>query len=111
EFGSPPVEHDIQAAMPGEPEAHDAYGPPPSWFQEYVPALPFTSGKWWRSGVWYGELDFVVWHRTRPQRRILGLDNSIIGIEFHETLNQEGKQLGVQPGARATLGYLLCRDI
>lgn len=96
----------------GEGEGEEThYGPPASWFEDYTQALPFTSGSWWRSGIWYGELDFVVWHRTRPQKRLLGLDNSGVGIEFHETLNQEGKAFGVEPGARATLGYLLCRDM
>ena len=75
------------------------------------PALPFSSGAWWRDGCWYGIFDFVVWDRTRPMPLILGRDVVPGGRRFHKTLDKQGTQLPLEPGGRATLGYFLDRDI
>ncbi|HEY2882029.1 MAG TPA: hypothetical protein VGJ15_06335, partial [Pirellulales bacterium] len=43
-------------------------------------AFPYTSSYWWRNGCWYGDFDFVVWNRTRPFGRVLGIDASAVGV-------------------------------
>ncbi|HEY2762070.1 MAG TPA: hypothetical protein VGI75_15035 [Pirellulales bacterium] len=75
------------------------------------PAYPYSSGYWWRNGCWYGDFDFVVWNRTQPLSRVLGVDASPAGILFRDRLNKHGSQLPLEPGGRATIGYLLNRDI
>ncbi len=74
-------------------------------------AYPFSSGNWWRNGCWYGDFDFVIWNRTQPFSRVLGIDTSNIGVPFNDDLNKHGNQLPLEPGARGTLGYILCRDL
>ncbi len=74
-------------------------------------AYPWSSGTWWRDGCWYGDFDFVVWGRSKPLGRVIGLDASGIGMAFRDQLNKKGNQLPIEPGARGTLGYILCRDV
>jgi hypothetical protein len=76
------------------------------------PAYPYTSGHWWRNGAWYGEVDFLVWHRSRARPGTLGVDTSTnVGIGADVNLNRHGTSLGVEPGGQATLGYFIDRDI
>ncbi len=81
------------------------------------PAYPFTSGNWWHNGCWYAASDFVVWHRTRPFGLVLGFDDSfeppvetIVFFPIPE-LNKNQTSLGVEPGNRTTIGYMLMRDL
>jgi hypothetical protein len=74
-------------------------------------AYPWSSGTWWRDGCWYGDFDFVIWNRSQPFSRILGIDASRVGVEFKDNLNKHGNQLPLEPGARGTLGYILDRDV
>jgi hypothetical protein len=77
--------------------------------------FPASSGYWWRNGCWYGEFDFLVWHRTEPASRNIGLEvatntqtgqNQLTG----NGLNLKGNALPLQAGASGTLGYFLDRD-
>ena len=76
---------------------------------------PSSSGYCWRDGSWYGDFDFVIWHRTLPRGGDFGVEvatntqsgqNTITG----SGLNLRGNPLPLQAGARGTLGYLLERD-
>lgn len=75
------------------------------------PAYPDTSGRWWRDGSWYGEFEFVVWHRTRAHDGRLGVDLSGFLPGQRQNLNRHGTSLGLAPGAEGTLGYILDRDL
>ena len=72
------------------------------------PAYPYTTSQWWRNGCWYLDVDFVVWNRTRPRKQerlhVLGLDTSNNGFEIERTLNKEGHNLPLEPGARSDFG-------
>lgn len=74
------------------------------------PAYPYSSGNWWRNGCWYADVDFVVWNRSQPFSRVLGVDATPVGVIFRNTLNKHGTQLPVEPGGRGTLGYVFDRD-
>jgi hypothetical protein len=85
-----------------------------SAMHEDGPAYPYSSGYWWRNGCWYAASDFVVWHRTRPFGQVLGFDASFPIqdlINAPPQLNKNGSSMGVEPGNRTTLGYMLMRDI
>jgi hypothetical protein len=70
------------------------------------PAAAWSSGKWFRSGVWYTAVDFFVARRDRPDdRSFLALDASTQRILFNY-----GPTGGVEPGIRATVGRFLGRD-
>ena len=63
------------------------------------------------NGCWYGEFEFVVWHRTPPHDGRLGIDTSGFLPGQRQNLNRHGTSLGLEPGAEGTLGYILDRDI
>jgi hypothetical protein len=90
---------------------YDITPPGPSGSHPY----PASSGYSWRDGCWYGDFDFVVWHRTEPRGGNFGVEvasntstgqNSLTGLG----LNLQGNPLPLQAGARGTLGYFLDRD-
>ena len=95
-----------------EPEMYqDEMSGPYDEFCEDGPAYPDTSGQWWRDGCWYGEFEFVVWHRTPPHDGRLGIDTSGFLPGQRQNLNRHGTSLGLEPGTEGTLGYILDRDI
>lgn len=74
-----------------------------------------SSGYLWRDGSWYGDFDFVIWHRTTTRGGDFGEEvatntssgqNTLTGVG----LNVQGHALPLQAGARGTLGYFLDRD-
>lgn len=74
------------------------------------PAPIWSSGDWFRRGVWYTAADFTVMHRNRPNRKrmTLGIDASTPGRGL---INYGTNPFGVEPGVRATVGRFLGRDM
>ncbi|MDX1962498.1 MAG: hypothetical protein SFX18_05050 [Pirellulales bacterium] len=74
------------------------------------PAEPWSSGSWFFNGRRYAQLDFVMFHRTRPdERQILGTEFAP-GLQTAPVINTYGQKWGAEPGLRATYGMLLERD-
>lgn len=73
-----------------------------------MPASPWSSGSWFKSGSRYAEVDFLVFERGRPKRRreILAIDLAAPG----RVLQTYSTTFGAEPGVRATLGQNLYRD-
>jgi hypothetical protein len=102
---------DVQSKAATQDEHYDVTPPGPQGPQVYSS----SSGYWWRDGCWYGDFDFVVWHRTEPRGGNFGVEvaensstqqNQLTGVG----LNLKGNALPLQAGARGTLGYFLDRD-
>ncbi len=94
-------------AVPLEMGSHHEPGhfPVDGWGGE-PPAAAWSSGKWFRSGLWYTAVDAFVARRDRPDDRVaLAIDASTQRILFNY-----GPTGGVEPGIRATLGRYLGRD-
>jgi hypothetical protein len=71
------------------------------------PAAVWSSGEWFRSGIWYTNGDFMVIRRSRPREQLL------IGIDVTNPDNlffNYGASAGVEPGMRVTLGRFIGRD-
>jgi hypothetical protein len=78
-------------------------------------AYPASSGYLYRDGSWYGDFDFVVWHRTLTRGGNFGVEVATNTQQQQNTvtgngLNVKGNELPLQAGARGTLGYFLDRD-
>lgn len=73
-----------------------------------MPAEPWSSGSWFRSGSHYAEVDFLVFERQRPKRRreVIATDLALAG----RVLTTYNTTFGNEPGVRATLGQNLFRD-
>jgi hypothetical protein len=88
------------------PPAETANIPVSAWDGE-PPAAVWSSGEWFRSGVWYTNVDFLVVRRDRPRNRLL------IGVDLtnpnHLFFNYGGTA-GVEPAMRLTLGRFVGRD-
>ncbi len=112
---SPAHDSQVYDSQQYDPQYHDGQHHDAQLYDPHLadpPAFPYSSGNWWRDGCWYGSFDFVVWHRTRPGELILGVDVSQDpAARLNENLNKQGSALGVEPGARATLGRFLHRDL
>jgi hypothetical protein len=72
------------------------------------PPAPFwSSGEWFRSGIWYTSADFLVIRRDRPRDRLL------IGIDVthpNRLFFNYGATAGIEPAVRATVGRFIGRD-
>jgi hypothetical protein len=71
------------------------------------PAPVWSSGEWFRSGIWYTNAEVLVVRRDRPRDRLL------IGIDVTNPDNlffNYGGTGGVEPGMRVTLGRFIGRD-
>jgi hypothetical protein len=72
-----------------------------------APAAVWSSGEWFRSGIWYTNADFMVVRRSRPR------DQLLIGIDITNPDNlffNYGASAGVEPGMRVTIGRFIGRD-
>src|SRR5262249_31349866 len=72
-----------------------------------------SSGYCYRDGSWYGDFDFVVWHRTVSRGGSFGVEVATQGGNNQLTghaLNVQGNPLPLQAGARGMLGYFIDRD-
>jgi hypothetical protein len=71
------------------------------------PAPVWSSGEWFRSGIWYTNADFLIVRRDRPRERLL------IGIDVTNPDNlffNYGATGGVEPAMRVTVGRFIGRD-
>jgi hypothetical protein len=71
------------------------------------PAAVWSSGEWFRSGIWYTNADFMVIRRSRPREQLL------IGVDITNPDNlffNYGSSAGVEPGMRVTIGRFIGRD-
>ena len=71
------------------------------------PAAVWSSGEWFRSGIWYTNADFMVMRRSRPREQLL------IGVDItapNELFFNYGASAGVEPGTRLTIGRFIGRD-
>jgi hypothetical protein len=71
------------------------------------PAPIWSSGEWFRSGIWYTNADFLIVRRDRPRERLL------IGIDVTNPDNlffNYGATGGVEPAMRVTVGRFIGRD-
>jgi hypothetical protein len=71
------------------------------------PAAVWSSGDWFRSGVWYTNADFLVVRRDRPRDRLL------IGVDItnpNRLFFNYGATAGVEPAMRLTVGRFIGRD-
>jgi hypothetical protein len=71
------------------------------------PAATWSSGEWFRSGIWYTNADFLVIRRDRPRNQTL------IGIDVTNPDNlffNYGSTGGIEPAMRLTLGRFIGRD-
>ncbi len=100
-------EYDQAGPPQGPAEEQYTDGGPPC---ESAPPYPFSSGQWWKNGCWYGEFDFLVWHRGRAHDGILGIDTSV-ATGGQRDLNRHGTPISLEPGGEGTLGYILDRDL
>ncbi len=87
------------------PPSHEAAMHVAPWGGE-PPASTWSSGDWFRTGMWYTAADFTVVRRSFPK------DNTQIGSDFStgRILNAFGPTPGVEPGVRLTVGQFLGRD-
>lgn len=88
----PPIDPDRIAVTPWGPEP-----PAPVW----------SSGEWFRSGIWYTNADVLVIRRDRPKERLL------IGIDVTNPDNlffNYGGTGGIEPAMRVTVGRFIGRD-
>jgi hypothetical protein len=72
-----------------------------------APAPVWSSGEWFRSGIWYTNADFLIVRRDRPRDRLL------IGIDVTNPDNlffNYGGSGGVEPAMRVTVGRFIGRD-
>jgi hypothetical protein len=76
------------------------------WGSE-APAAVWSSGEWFRSGIWYTNADFLVMRRSRPR------DQLLVGVDItnpdHLFFNY-GASAGIEPGMRVTIGRFIGRD-
>ncbi len=72
-----------------------------------APAAVWSSGEWFRSGIWYTTADFLIVRRNRPR------DQLLIGIDVtnpDDLFFNYGATGGVEPAMRVTVGRFIGRD-
>lgn len=71
------------------------------------PAPVWSSGTWFRSGLWYTNADVMIVHRNRPNNRVvLGQDLS----DPNRLFFNYGPSMGVEAGLRVAAGRFIGQD-